>query len=110
MFGYPDRIAGLILAQSTVKSRSWMIMEDDFSTLFPNTHWWEFEPPWFVQEVIVNWLDIEVDNLAEERMPILKEMVGFRNREVHGYVHDFLQSKLDDLAIQMYGQPHREGW
>jgi hypothetical protein len=33
-----------------------------------------------------NWLDVEIDARAEQELPILKEIVGHRNREVYNYV------------------------
>jgi hypothetical protein len=36
--------------------------------------------------IIWNWLDVEIDARAEQELPILKEIVGHRNRDVHNYV------------------------
>lgn len=71
--------------------------------ILPKSYWWDSDAPWFVQEIIVHWLDLEVDDLAEEKMPILQQMIGFRNREVHDYVHEFVMDRMDRIAIEMYG-------
>lgn len=71
---------------------------------------WPFYPTYVVQEVIVNWLDIEVDQQAEQKMPILQQMVGFRNREVYHFIHAYLADVWTADAIVMYGPPHKEGW
>ena len=36
--------------------------------------------------IIWNWLDVEIDARAEQELPVLKEIVGHRNRHVHDYV------------------------
>jgi hypothetical protein len=36
--------------------------------------------------IIWNWLDVEIDARAEHELPILKEIVGHRNRDVHNYI------------------------
>jgi hypothetical protein len=36
----------------------------------------------YVQYVIINWLDIEVDETAPEWRPLLNGLTGWRNREV----------------------------
>lgn len=36
--------------------------------------------------IIWNWLDVEVDATAEQELPILEEIVGHRNRDVHNYI------------------------
>ena len=36
--------------------------------------------------IIWNWLDVEIDATAEQELPILKEIVGHRNRNVHNYI------------------------
>lgn len=78
-------------------------------SIVPKGYWWSYEPTWFIQEVIVNWLDIEVDQQAEQKMPILQQMIGFRNREVYSFVHAYLMDVLTAEMIVMYGKPHSEG-
>jgi hypothetical protein len=75
--------------------------------LLPKRYWWDVEPPWFIQEVLVNWLDVEVDQMAEQKMPILQQMAGFRNREVHHYVHAFVMDRMARVAAEMYGKPYQ---
>jgi len=36
--------------------------------------------------IIWNWLDVEIDARSEQELPILKEIVGHRNRDVYNYV------------------------
>ena len=40
----------------------------------------------YQQEVVVNWLEIEVDADAPKRMPVLYDLKGWRNIEVYCYV------------------------
>lgn len=56
-----------------------------FAKLFPAIWRWE-KPQSYDQQIIVNWLDLEVDNLAPEQMPILHDLSGWRNREIWEYV------------------------
>ena len=37
----------------------------------------------YVQYVIINWLDIEVDDTAPEWRPLLNALTGWRNREAN---------------------------
>ena len=68
--------------------------------IFPVTWVVQPNPIWFYQEVLFNWLDIEIDAHAEEKMPMLRELKGWRNREVHEYVWN-MDSK--EWVRQMYG-------
>jgi hypothetical protein len=77
----------------------------ELGSAFPARYWWDFDPPWYISEIIVNWLDLEVDQLAEQKMPILQRMAGFRHREVHDYVHAFVLDRMTQVAIEMYGKP-----
>ena len=36
--------------------------------------------------IIWNWLDVEIDAEAEQELPILKRIVGHRNRDVYNYI------------------------
>lgn len=40
------------------------------------------------QQIIVNWLQLEVDPLATSKMPVLNILSGWRNIEVYYYIHD----------------------
>jgi hypothetical protein len=42
----------------------------------------------YVQQIIVNWLDQEIDPDAPRRMPILKKLTRWRNREVYYFIRD----------------------
>ena len=52
----------------------------------------------YVQYVIINWLDIEVDETAPERWPLLNDLTGWRNREVYYY----LQYVAPDWTARMH--------
>jgi len=52
----------------------------------------------YVQYVIINWLDIEVDETAPEWRPLLNDLTGWRNREVYYY----LQYVAPDWTARMY--------
>ena len=40
----------------------------------------------YEQEIIVNWLQVEVDEDMPKRLPILDRLRGWRNREVYYYI------------------------
>ena len=40
----------------------------------------------YVQSVIVNWLDVEVDETAPEWRPLLNDLTGWRNSQVYYYL------------------------
>ena len=46
-----------------------------------------------------NWLDVEIDARAEQGLPILQEIVGHRNREVHNYI----KATNDQWALRYLG-------
>lgn len=45
-------------------------------------------PPWIAVEVQVftEWLEVEIEAHAEQRLPMLANISGWRNREVHEFV------------------------
>ena len=47
---------------------------------------WQVEP-WHPAEIciIVDWLQTEIEQHAEQRLPVLAELAGWRNREVHEF-------------------------
>jgi len=51
-----------------------------------------------------NWLDVEIDARAEQRLPILQQIVGHRNREVHNYV----KATNDQWALRYLGMESRQ--
>ena len=54
--------------------------------------------------IIWNWLDVEIDVRAEQEFPILKEIVGHRNRDVHNYV----KATNDQWALRYLGMEPRQ--
>ena len=78
--------------------------------IVPNPYRWNPPTPWTIQEIVVNWLAIEVHPRAEVKMPILQQMVGYRNREVYHFVHEYYRQSLTEIALEMYGPPHKEGY
>lgn len=63
----------------------------------------EASPPKYDQVIVVSWLEVEVDDTAAERMPILRALRGHRNREVFGFVKDTNGEWFNRLAREMYG-------
>ena len=49
--------------------------------------------------ILWNWLDVEIDARAEQEFPILKEIVGHRNRDVYNYV----RATDDQWALRYLG-------
>jgi hypothetical protein len=49
--------------------------------------------------IIWNWLDVEIDARAEQEFPVLKRIVGHRNRDVH----DYLKATNDEWALRYLG-------
>ena len=67
---------------------------------------WQWEPMnglW--SEIIVDWLDIEVDQHVEERLPILRRLYGHQRREVIDWL-DMLKDRRDiEITRSIYGNP-----
>jgi hypothetical protein len=53
----------------------------------------------YVQYVIINWLDVEVDETPPEWRPLLNDLTGWRNREVYYY----LEYVAPDWTARMTG-------
>ena len=53
--------------------------------------------------IIWNWLDVEIDVRVEQDFPILKEIVGHRNRDVHNYI----KATTDQWTLRYLGM---ESW
>ena len=70
--------------------------------LFPRTWIVPLNPLKYDQIVILNWLEIQVTPNPTKEIPALKEVSGWRNREVYNWVK---QDKVwvDKLAYEMYG-------
>ena len=49
--------------------------------------------------ILWNWLDVEIDARAERKLPILKEIVGHRNRDVYNYI----KATNDQWALRYLG-------
>mgnify|MGYP001577330615 FL=1 len=66
-------------------------MSDAYGNLIP-TRW--ILPNWaqtYQQEVIVNWLEVELsqDRLKPRQKVVLEGLKGWRNREVYYYIQDW---------------------
>jgi hypothetical protein len=75
-------------------------MSDDiFRSLIPLRWLAPLNPLKYDLVVIWNWLDVEIDARAEQRLPILKEIAGHRNRDVHNYI----QATNEQWALRYLG-------
>jgi hypothetical protein len=63
------------------------------SDIFPTWYQVPILPKKFDQFILVNWLDVEIDQRAMLRMPILYQVSGHRNRDVFA----FLQATSDEF-------------
>ena len=72
-------------------------MSLEFSGWLPVKYVPKQRPAKYEQQVIVNWLEMEVDPSAPMRMPVLTNLSGWRNREVYYFVHGY------DWTAQMFG-------
>jgi len=63
-------------------------------------------------EVFVEWLDAEIEQRAEDRLPILSELKGHRNREVYRFVQDNRDRYWGLAAEHLYGNMpfYSESW
>ena len=78
-------------------------MSDDLRAAgFPR--WW-FAPynPIIIEYIVVNWLYREVDQRAEEKMPALRTIHGYRNIEVYGYLQGTSVSRERKTCLAVYG-------
>jgi len=64
---------------------------------------WIMEPtcPWAEIQIIVNWINIEVDHDVEKRLPILAQIHGHRRREVIAWYNDEWQERHDRLIAKV---------
>jgi len=58
---------------------------NEWTILFP-IRWQTWLNPTGYVEIIVNWLDVEVDQGKIRELPALTTLQGWRNREVYEYV------------------------
>ena len=54
-------------------------------------------------EIIINWLDIEIEKHAELRLPALAEIKGHRNREVRSYIKENIHQWQEIARLALYG-------
>jgi hypothetical protein len=77
-------------------------MDDLRSAGFPR--WWSAPlNPFIIQYVIVDWLYREVDPYAEEKMPTLRAIHGYRNIEVYGYLKETSVDRQEKICLAVYG-------
>jgi hypothetical protein len=76
-------------------------MSDDifYRSLIPLRWLTPLNPLKYDLVIIWNWLDVEVDAKAQQRAPILEEIVGHRNRDVHNYI----KATNDQWALRYLG-------
>jgi hypothetical protein len=72
------------------------------SGLLPRRWHWE-SMNGFYSEIIVDWLDLEVDQHIEERLPILRKIYGHQRREVIDWL-DMMKYRRDfEITYSIYG-------
>ena len=67
---------------------------------------WHWEPMnGFYSEIIVDWLDLEVDQQIEERLPTLRKIYGHQRREVIDWL-DMMKDRRDaEIMRSIYDDP-----
>ena len=67
---------------------------------------WHWEPMnGFYSEIIVDWLDLEVDQHIEERLPTLRKIYGHQRREVIDWL-DMMKDRRDaEIMRSIYDDP-----
>lgn len=72
-------------------------------SIFPTPYLATLPPVKYDQQIVVNWLDVEIEDHAERWLPMLETLSGHRNREVHSYVTvsygDFMERWLEDHPV-----------
>lgn len=63
--------------------------DNEFTVLFPKRWSWSPYSQLVIQEIVLNWLDVEVDPVFVAQHPILAELSGWRMREVWNYVRNY---------------------
>lgn len=73
-----------------------------FGGLLPRRwHWDPAKVPWI--QIVLNWQDIELDDQAEVRWPLLQQVVGHRRREVINYCVESFRHRWDEeIARSIY--------
>ncbi len=65
---------------------------------------WTVDPWQAVEvEIIINWLDIEIEKHAETRLPLLAQIQGHRNREVRSYIKENIHDWQEIVRLALYG-------
>ena len=76
------------------------MIDDTFHRSLIPLHWLApLNPLKYDLVIIWNWLDVEIEARAEPELPILKEIVGHRNRDVYNYV----KATNDQWALRYLG-------
>lgn len=71
-------------------------------SLFP-VKWYWTPVESFYSEIILNWLDIEIDANAETKFPMLIKTYGHRRREVVNYFDDTKDRRDAEITLAIYG-------
>ena len=67
---------------------------------------WQWEPTnGFWSEIIIDWLDREVDQHVEERLPILHKIYGHQRREVIDWLDMGKYRRDVEITRSIYGNP-----
>jgi len=59
----------------------------------------------FYSEIVVDWLDLEVDQNIEERLPILRKIYGHQRREVIDWLYMMKDRHDTEITRSIYGDP-----
>ena len=59
--------------------------------------------PWYVDVIVTNWLDVEVDQNIENKIPVLREIRGYRNREVYKWLAATRDYRDAAITKALYG-------
>ena len=67
---------------------------------------WHWEPlNGFYSEIVVDWLDLQVDLRIGERLPILRKICGHQRRELIDWL-DMMKDRRDiEITHSIYGDP-----
>lgn len=79
-----------------------MSVEELLPRFLPTSYTAPVLPPYFVQQIIVNWLKIEITSNPERELPTLARLAGWRNLEVYTYVQDTKGEWQHRLVQDMY--------
>jgi len=74
------------------------------SGLLPRRWYWE-PLSGFYSDIVVDWLDFEVDQHIEERLPILRKIYGHQRREVIDWLGMMKDRRDAEITRSIYGHP-----